>query len=697
MPDTTTEENRPKADKNGEQSKTALAPSGEAARFFDNRNDPVEIFYNKPLPEMDNGPIKAYAARGRDSTGYNYFALICERHLVPRINAANIYQNLGHTILVSLVSHGVVYWPPAREERYVFLYRNTLSKRVHVPGSEEALGWRQDTVMESLVRPMAEMLREFRDTNFVHGSIRPSNIFLTSANVSKVQHLVLGDCLSTPASYLQPSLYETIERSMAQPGARGAGTPADDMYSFGVTLAVFLRLSDPLREMNEQQVIREKIEQGSYAAITGKDRFKGSILELLRGLLHDDPHERWTIEEVITWLDGRRLSPKQILKRKKASRPLTFDNARHVYTATLANDLEKNMPETAKLVAEGTLDQWIQRSIEDDELIERVATAINTSHEKGTGPGYEERLAAQLSIALDPQAPIRYKGLHLAGDGIGTALVESLHLKQDIQRYMELFSQGIALTWLNTTKSTSVDPGLLIAKYDQCRNFIRHGKPGYGLERCIYILAPECPCLSEKLRPYFVRSPEDMIRAFEDMCQKGNAPAMFLDRHSMAFLSVKEQKIIDPFLFDLSAKEEFRKVLGNLKCLAALQKRSNMPNYPGIAKVFAEALPAVYERYHDRDAREKIEAAMKKYIAEGDLSKMAALLANADMNKEDYIAFRRAMKEYSDLSREYRLLTQRLADKNKFGVSAGREISAVVSGVIAAFAIAVSSFFFLSQ
>ena len=60
----------------------------------------------------------------------------------------------------------------------------------------------------------------------------------------------LGECLSAPSSYRLPALYEPIERALADNGARGAGGYADDMYSFGVSLAVILRSVDPLEGKN---------------------------------------------------------------------------------------------------------------------------------------------------------------------------------------------------------------------------------------------------------------------------------------------------------------------------------------------------------------------------------------------------------------------------------------------------------------
>ncbi|MCC7305221.1 MAG: serine/threonine protein kinase [Alphaproteobacteria bacterium] len=668
----------------------------EIVLLSDSFGDPIEINTGERIPDYDSGPVKAYRAQGRDRTVGACFALVCEKHLVPRMRSISNYMGLDNPMLVPLISHGPAYWPPVRQQRYVFIYKDTLGKRIHKKGDAEALNWRQEAVMETVVKPMVLLLQEFRDRSFVHGAIRPSNMF-ASGSGGKIDQITLGDCLSLPASYDHPVLYETIERAMASPIGRGEGKPPDDLYSLGVTIAVLMRSHDPLHGMSDHDIIREKLENGSYAAITGRDRFKGSILELLRGLLHDSPVERWTLEEVMTWLDGRRLSPKQSLKHKKAARPIIFNNDKYLYSAILAMDLPTNPSETLRLVEGGDLEQWLQRSIEDEEMLENVNNSVKSAREKGVGPGYEDRMCSGLSAILDRNAPLRYKKLRLMGEGVGAALAEAMVLKQDMQTFADLFSYGIAQNWINSSTNTQMDVTTLLSKFDQCRNYLRQNKPGFGIERALYTLCPESPCLSEKLADYYIKTPEEMMDAFEDLCQKGKSPAMFLDRHTIAFLSVRDAKVVDPYLFELGSPEEYRKVLGNLKCLAALQKRTKFKPFSGIAKVFEEALPVVYARYHDREVRDRFRKAISKFVADGDLIKMAALLSNPEIIQQDAGAFRMAMQEYALLEKEYNTLEMRMTDKSSFGKSTGKEFAAIVSSVLAAIVMLFMVLMFMSN
>lgn len=695
--DQQTAEKKAEQQENGKQaeavSSTAQEKKKKATAEVATLKD-IDIYCGHPLPDYDVGPVKAYQATGKDGAA-NYYALVCEPHLVPRLKSVSSYKHFSMVNLPVLVLNGVVFWPPAGQQRYVFIYRMFPGKKILRPGEKVALGWRQDEILKIVIPEMIAILQEFINKEFVHGSIRPDNMFF-NASSGKIENIILGDALSMPDSFSQPLLYTTVQKGMVFPAGRGIATSADDVYALGASLAVLIRSVDPMHDMTDDQILRHKIEHGSFSTLIGKERFKGSILELLRGMLVDDPEQRWTMEEILAWQDGRRLNPKQSTKHKKAARAFPFEGHKYLYPVFLAMDLGKNPHEVQRVVENEDLFQWLARSMEDDEALERIEVAIRFSQEKGTGPGYEERLAANISTALDPQAPIRFKGLRLMGDGVGRAMVKASVLKENIQPYAELFVQNVAMNWLNTQQIKGFDGGAIISRFDNCRAFMRQNKIGYGLERCVYLLCPEAHCLSEKLKDYIVTSPEEMLMAFEDLCARGFAPQTFFDRHSAAFLCVKDSKMIDAFLVDLGSGEEHKQLLAALRCMATIQKRSNMQSFPAIARTIEERLSMVYRRYHDRDVRDKLQRSIKKFSLEGDLTKMAGLLSNADVSGRDYHEFKSAMDEYAALSYEYERLIEKLEKKDSFGKGTGKEVAAIVSSLLAAVVIVFMVFAFMA-
>jgi len=673
-----------------------VAPEKGAAGMFISYQDKIEIYYDSPLPHFHRGPNKAYMACTKDRARVPLIALVCEPHLIPRMAAILPYKNIINPNLTQIVEYGKIYWPPARQERFILIYLDNLGKPLLSEKARPAMGWRPDEVSQIVIKPMINILQDFRDKDFTHGAIRPSNMF-DGNPVGKPKSIILGDCLSAPASYMQPVLYEPIERAMTDPIARGKGTQADDLYALGVSLTVLLRLNDPLAGLNDDEIIEQKIMQGSYIAVTGKDRFKGEVLELLRGLLHDDPAQRWTLTEVLGWVDGRHLSPKQSFTPKKAARPFSFGHDKFLLAPLLARALPQSPGETKKNLEDTTLTQWIERSLSDDTVTERFEKAVSNAKQTGIGIGYEDRLVCNISMALDPIAPLRYKNMALMGEGIGAALADAMVTKKQLAHFADLFNHNLAANWLTFHQNPNSDISGLHTKFEHCRRVLRSNKIGEGLERAFYMLCPESPCLSETLRAYFIDDPKDLVLAFEDLCKKNNVPQTFLDRHAVAFLLQKDPRVIEPSVYDINTQERHKILLGNLKCLAAIQKRYGIKELPALAKTFGILLPAVVQRYHDRTVREKMKKNIGDFAANGDLQKMALLLDNQDIFKTDFLAFRKAMLEYNNLEKERHGLEKKLESKETFGIETGKEWSAIASSLLAAVIILGVAALFLSK
>ncbi|MEZ5814163.1 MAG: hypothetical protein R3E13_05490 [Alphaproteobacteria bacterium] len=702
-----------KADKNSDQAvQVKGAPNGGEGALKDggaksgsgNQNgsrmvsfqDKAEIDCEKPLPLYNAGPNQAYRAYSKDSSRTPLIAIVCERHVIPRRNVVETYAGLPSANIIRLVGHGVVYWPPANRELYVFIYMDNLGKPLLKPGDKAALGWKQDEVMSVVVRSIVDVFQDFRDKEFVHGNINPYNMFdgVASGKASKV---ILGECLSTPSSFMQSALYEPIPRAMADPAARGKGTMADDLYAFGASVAVMMRHSDPMAGLSGEEVVRQKVLYGSYGAITGKDRFKGEILELLRGLLHDDPVQRWTIDEVLNWLDGQRLSPKQSGSVKKASRSFVLGESRYFVARLMAMDVEKHVKDLKKSIEDDSLLNWVERSLEDEEVSERFGNALVMARQQSSGSGHESCLAGNISIALDPEAPLRFKGVRLLGNGIGSALAEATALKKPTGVYAEVFLNSLAINWLNVQNSALIDVASLFSKFERCRRYLKTSKYGQGIERVLYSLCPESPCLSSAVESYYVVEPSDLLRAYEDLCQKGRAPSTFLDAHVVSFLSEKDQKVIEPYVYDLNTHESHRVITATLKCFAAIQRRYNTGYVPGIAKAMAPRLQTAVRRYHDRRVQEKLKGCVAEFQSTGDLVKVAALFEDVEISKKDTVLFRNAMQEFQAMEKERQMLEEKLQSKETFGIGAGKEISVMVSSALAFLIIIVTVFMFLSD
>lgn len=639
--------------------------------------DDIEIQPERRLPHLDQGPVLAFAAQSGRAGAPNMFALICERHLIPRLDNAERIAGIANIGLAHLVAWGICYWPPANGERYAFVYEANLGAALLKPDSA-GLGWKPEQAMSYLIKPGVSVLLDFRDRDVVSGGIRLTNMYQGKDQV------IFGDFLTVPPSFNQPVLYETIERGMADPVARGVGSHEDDLYAFGVSIAVALRTRDPLQGLRDSDIIKAKLEFGSFSALLGAERVTGAVLELLRGLLQDERSERWTINEVVSWLDGRRLSPKQGNRKFKAARPLIFMGEKYFKARDFAMDMYRSELESVQVVENGTLTQWVERSLEDKGIAARLTEAITPLQESSRGSGFADRLLSRVSIALDTEAPLRFHNMNIAPDGIATAMADYVLKAKDPQPFVDIVNQQIITFWATSQEYARADIGSLTTRYDTCRSFLRQQTLGYGVERSLYYMGETVYCASEIFRAHIVSSSSDMAFALEDVAARGDKPHLFVDRHVAAFLSVRDRKVIDPHLSDLNAPEFYRRVRANLKIAALLQSRANAKSLPGFAAWMMEALPPAIERLHDRELREKVRQRLRKAAEAGDLIQMAETLEDQQMLVQDMAGFERAMADHARLRRELAELRHGLESPESFGRDVGRQVAAGASAIIAA-------------
>lgn len=642
-------------------------------------NNDFRIKTEEQLPQFDKGLIKAYRAIGVNRHSANLFALVCDKTMTPRFTAKTKYSNILNPNLCKLVQSGKVLWPSDGQEKYCFVYEDTLGNPfIHRDDKNVALGWKPESVLSNIVNPMITVLRDFRNKEITHGEIWPGNMFDGGAKAG--QKINLGECLASPASSQLPSLYEPIERAMAHPMGRGAGDIADDLYSFGASLAVMLRTEDPMEGISEEKIIHYKIERGSYATLMGKQRLSGGVLELLRGLLYDDATQRWTIEDLEAWLDGRRLSPKQAPKRAKATRPIIFRGKKYIRPELLAKDLHLDADEAARLIETGELDQWVDRAIEDKMIKNRLEQAINDTSGYERGGSFNNRITVAVSHALFAEGAVRYKDIRFMPQGFNKYLTHVFATKGMIEPFIDIIKYNFITPIIR--ESRSLERNSILSSFDMARNTLKQKAMNAGLERCLYIMDMEAPCFSPLLDKFYVQTSRDMMSAFERICEKQSKATILFDRHVISFLSVKDRQNIDPYLSELMDNDPRKKVLGQLKVLATMQKRLNLGPFPAIAKWILGNFDPVFNYFHDAQSRDYLKTKCQKLARDGNLQGLASIFENDNIYDNDLTAFYQGMDQYQKLVSEQKLIEKELGKGNKYGQNTGLQIASVISMIL---------------
>lgn len=654
----------------------------------------IKINPAQRLQNFDNGMSKAYDAYDDRNKSKKYIAIVCGIEAFPRWAAAAAYEKLNDTSFLRLIGSGVVRWPTDNKQKYVFMYHGGVANPLMKQNGETNFDWRHPDITSLLITPMASMLKEMKGHGFSHGSIRPTNIYHGSADKNKP--IILGDCLSVHQHSAQPSLYLPITKALADPMGRGYGSISDDIYAFGVTLAALLRRNNHLAGVSDEGIVKRKMESGSYTTIIGSERFQPTFLELLRGLLQDDVETRWTVDDIFAWLDGVRLTPPVMKARKKANRPMIIDGNKHLHLDHLALDIQKNPSETLRIVENGELSQWLQKSLGDKSLYVDYQNALDRVTSLGSMSQNKEYLATQISMVLYPMMPISFKGRCFTYDGVGGLLAKAALENENLDYYKQVLALNLPDYSASLANLTTSEMSVNMKMFHASRAALRNNKLGFGIEKCIYTLFNTAPCLSPKLKDFFVYSERSALLSYETLCKSGKEIALLLDQHAICFFSIHSNSMIEKCFHDLNAPEKDRQVLGNLRFLAMIQRRLKSGPMPATANVILGALSGVYKTFNNLAMRKKLEEGVNEAAKKGDLVGMAALLDDETTKARDAKAFDIAKRQYKLLQDEYNRYNVKLANKRTYGVTNGKDVASVVAWSISTAITVMTVFAFLS-
>ena len=642
-------------------------------------NDRYEIDTAQPLPDLAHAGAHAFAARKIDGGGtVQLFALVARSGLPARTDILPALRAIEHVRVMNLLAHGVAYWPPDGVERLILIYERPAGRLV---ASMDATitPMREGEVTRVLVRPIAEVLEELKRLRVVHGAINPTNLFYSA---QEDQPLMIGDCLTAPPGYIQPAVFEPIGRAMAEPAGRGMATQADDLYALGVTIVFMLLGRRPGGDKDDRALTAAKIESGSFAAVVGDANLPQHITEPVRGLLMDDPEQRWTLDDLDTWLGGRRQSPRRAEISGRLQRPVKFKGQDYTNVRMLAVAMSENLSAADTFIENGALEAGLARAIDDEDLKGRIDEAKRTAT-LGRAGSLSDRRVARVLMALDPLAPIRYRGRAVMPEGIGSALAGALATGQGTQELAEIIAAQLPMAWIGfqETKDESVVP--LVRQFDMLSGFVGESVLGYGVERCLYDLDAATPCAGPFTEGRYILDATALLLALEAMAARSDRPKEPIDRHVAAFLMSRHARLIHASISVLSGDAPPDKRCAALVDLYdVIQRRTSIAKLPKLCQWLAVLAESTIARYHSRSLRDRLKAELKAVWKSGRVHDLKPLIANAGLSERDDGGFRAATAAHAQAKRVIAARRRELERKSVIAGAQGRQAAAIVASLL---------------
>ena len=444
---------------------------------------------------------------------------------------------------------------------------------------------------------------------------------------------MLGPFWAAPPASLQPSVYEPPYSARCLPTARGDGTIADDVYALGVTLLALALGRQPLAGLDDEAILKRKADQGSYAALTAGAVIPSVIDDLLRSMLAEDPDHRPPPKLL--------LNPEQARARRVAARPprralQSLDiGGQIVWTSReLAHALGKKPDYGYPLLKTGVVESWLRRTLGDPQLGMAVEEVTHKPPEHNQAEDSRHRdMMVMLSIcAIDPLAPLCWRGFAVQPDGVGSAFVgAAVDLLSSLE---EIVGTEAVVPYIEARPRR---PELIPARdaARENRRWLAARGPSGGLRRLIYGMNPMLACASPLLASHTVVRLNELLTALDTVAAATDLTRPPIDAHIAAFIAARADTSLAGDLVSINSFAGPAEHLTVLRLFGRLETRLQPGPLPGLANWLLQSGFATLEDWRSHKRRAALEEALKQAVAEGNIAAMLYLVDDATARRED--------------------------------------------------------------
>ncbi|HWK46063.1 MAG TPA: hypothetical protein VNT30_15180 [Stellaceae bacterium] len=652
-------------------------------------HDRYDIHFETPAPELRLPNAPAYTVDDTKSLGTQSFALVPDPKLPTRTHLIGDIRKLQNIGLLTPLDIGVVDWPKEARRCLVMIYERPAGGRLVTSLDQTIPSIGEDDILRRFFVPIITTLKDMFGENLTHRGIRPTNLLFRDAGQRTI---LLGDCLAAAPGANQPFAWETIEGATCGIQGRGEGMPSDDLYALGVTILFLYFGSNPAAGLSDAQILDRKLTRGSFATLVGERRLPTTLGELCRGLLTDDPRERWTTGDIELWMTGRGFMLKQQSNAKRSTRPFEVSGESFYTAKTLAHGLARQGDRAITAVTGRLLQVWLERSLADKERLAAVEVAGAHSEDSARNAVQDARTIARVVMALDPDGPIRYRGAATMVSGIGPSLAAVLMEGSDIKPFAEMLLGRLPQFWIAVQIDQRPENASLAKRFDGLRRLLEDTRPGFGIERLVYELNPTLRCLSPMVDSHHVVEMYELLPALERAVVAGEAKGLPVDRHIAAFLGHRFKGSEDAALIKLAQSDGAGRVLALLQILARLQGERGPESLPALAALFSKQVAPAVDQYRNRKTRAEISARLGRVSKNGNLVELLNSVDNQAERTNDATMFKRARIQFSRSRKYLAALDTDDSNVQSDGIEAGASVAVGLSSVLACATVIIALF-----
>lgn len=654
-----------------------------------------QIAFDQSLERFSSDHATAYALQS--IVHEQIYALVFNSRMPIRMQVIDRLMRMQSPFLTRVVSHGKVMLPSRREAYAAIVTKPDGTSLADFLREGKPIP--ETMILTKFLEPIVPCLQILFENHIVHGSLNPRNVFLGSTG----NKIMLSECISSHCGYDQDPVYECLNQTIADPAGKSADDTSIDYYSLGMMLIHMITGQAPLTAAkgNKDMVINMRMERGSYDLAIEPLRDREDITisqrlnQLLKGLLTDNPNDRWQFSEISMWLRKDVIIPPTSKVHKQASSPILFDGKEYFSPKYLAYDIHRKWETARRGIKVSDISRWSNLALKNQTLTDFME-AIEPSNKVSTAMLTDQKLA-RIIMALDPSGPLRhqYVSTHLSGLGTVLAFGFANGKRESIQSVGTLFHDGLVETWIRIQPNPDYyNVGLLGWNAHRLKQYIRRAAMGFGMERCLYELNHYISCQSPVLESIYNGSLVDVLFGLNQLAQNGAEDKDPVDRHISAFIGAQigmtdEIQIKTLQSFPYLGRNPQVLMTG---LLAVAQNEAKIRSLPELSGWVESRLAALVDGLHSRSIRREIKDEIRKAAKQGSIPHVFRIISSPAIPRRDLFGYREAKKRYHFL-REDILSLKNEDNIEKLAYHLGLRVCNTIAHVV----LAISIFYALFQ
>lgn len=629
------------------------------------------IDFAEPIEMLNMNGGKAYKVNDLIDKDKLLFALICSNETSPRHSILPYIKTIKTPCLLNLIEYGTVSVPNTNEISMALIYQRPLGGRVIDDPNQP---YRDDmNEVQSLWISLLAGLQDLYSYGITHRSIRANNLFYLDETK---KHIVLGDCAAAFPAYNQPAVYETTDSLMAKKESRGNGTDRNDIYALAV-LGLFLYLGKEVgSELPDSDVLNFKLKKGSYNALMGETKLPVSFSNIFRNMLIDIPASRWGISACIEAFENHSGKVTFVAPQESTKKALIFAGQKYYNPIDVAYAMLQNPKEAYALYDNGKISEWIKDCLDN----EKLALALDKNIKATVDNSQDHELSvAKICIFLAPHFPIKLGSVCLFPDAFSKSLYFAYRHNLPLNDYLRICTYDLMRLWYSNQIDDRMPPII-----GEARTFAQSPAIGYGMDRIMYELDDDIPCLSKLVESDYICTPTKILRVLNNSYD--NTQEKPYDNHLIAYLRSRLGKKIDGILVDINSKIDALEASAVLRLYTTLQNKFGPQELPHLAQWLSIFSMPLIKSYHNIKYQKFLEKELIKVNKSGKLYEIQELLEKEEARKKDTSEYSIARKTAAKLLAEKNMLT---SNDNKWEETA-RDMAAKGASLLAVIVMIIS-------